>query len=257
LVFSIAAYHSSVDAPVAQAASNPTVIENQQAGSTLWQIPYAGDQLATDVGGEIKGYASATSVNKGSSIAFKVSVTPVQDYTIDIFRLGWYGGAGGRLMLSVGTLTGTTQATCPSNSNGTIACSWATAYTLAVPTSWTSGVYVAVLTNSNSFQNYILFVVRDDSRVAQILYQQPVTTYQAYNNYPDDGKTGKSLYTSNSYGAITTSGTVAASKVSFDRPYTGDGASNGGFWAWENDTVQWLEKSGYDISYSTDIDTHE
>ena len=45
--------------------------------------------------------------------------------------------------------------------------------------------------------------MRDDSRIADLLYQQSVTTYQAYNNYPDDGATGKSLYDFNSYGANT------------------------------------------------------
>jgi len=41
------------------------------------------------------------------------------------------------------------------------------------------------------------------------LYQQSVTTSQAYNNYPDDHATGKSLYEFNSYGANTMSGTTA------------------------------------------------
>jgi len=35
----------------------------------------------------------------------------------------------------------------------------APAYTLATQTSWTSGVYLATLTNSQQFQNYIVFTV--------------------------------------------------------------------------------------------------
>jgi hypothetical protein len=244
--------------PCVPSGSNPVVAENTCAGSAAWKIPTTGNQVADDANGQIKGYASATSVNKGGSIAFKVSVNPAQSYSIDVYRMGWYGGAGGRWMLNVPDLAGTKQATCPIDGNGTIQCAWATAYTLNVPTSWTSGIYLAVLTNANHFQNYIDFVVRDDSRNAQVLYQQPVTTYEAYNNYPNDGVTGKSLYTSSSFGPITTSGTVAASKVSFDRPYTGNGsAGSGGFLAWEADAVHWLERSGYDIAYSTDVDTHE
>jgi hypothetical protein len=244
--------------PCTPSGSNPIVAENTCPGSTGWLIPASGAQVANDVNKQIKGYANKTSVNKGSTIDLKVTVTPAQAFTIDIYRLGWYGGAGGRWMQSVPGLAGTTQPTCPGDANGTIQCSWATAYTLTVPSDWTSGLYVAVLTNASNYQNYISFAVRDDARPSDLLYQQPVTTYEAYNNYPSDGLTGKSLYTGDSYGSVTTSGTVAASKVSFDRPYTGNGsAGSGGFLWWEVDVVQWLERSGYDITYSTDVDTHE
>ena len=43
-------------------------------------------------------------------------------------------------------------------------------------------------------RSVVVFVVRDDSRVAAFLYQQPVTTYEAYNDYPNNGTTGKSLH---------------------------------------------------------------
>src|SRR5438093_234326 len=140
-----------------------------------------------------------------------------------------------------------------------IECQCASAYTLATQSSWTSGIYLALLTNAQAYQNYIVFVVRDDSRVAALLYQQPVTTYQAYNNYPDDNTTGKSLYAFNSNGATTISGGKNAVKVSFDRPYEGNGTGNAysqSFFSWEYPFVRWMEKSGYDVTYATDIDTH-
>jgi hypothetical protein len=86
-----------------------------------------------------------------------------------------------------------------------------------------------------------------------------VTTYQAYNDYPYDNATGKSLYEFNSYGATTVTGGKAAAKVSFDRPYLGDGTGvdwGNSVFSWEISLVRWLEKSGYDVTYSTDIDTH-
>src|SRR5438046_2408543 len=140
-----------------------------------------------------------------------------------------------------------------------IECNWAPAFTLATQTSWTSGIYLARLTNAQLFQNYIVFVVRDDSRVAPLLYQQPVTTYQAYNDYPFDNATGKSLYDFNSYGATTVTGSTRAAKVSFDRPYLGDGTGvdwGSSVFSWEVNFVRWMEKSGYDVTYSTDVDTH-
>jgi hypothetical protein len=95
--------------------------------------------------------------------------------------------------------------------------------------------------------------VRDDAHPPAILYQQSVTTYQAYNLYPDDHRTGKSLYGS-SYGPPTISGGTRAVAVSFDRPYAGDGS--GDLLKWEIHLVRWLERSGYDVGYSTDLDTH-
>src|SRR5205809_3451362 len=258
-VFCLAALVGLTLLPTTTAAqSNPIVLENQQPGTTQWQIPWGSS--ATDSAGQIKGYASAVSVNKGQNITFYVSVNPAQTYTIDVYRMGWYQGLGGRLVQHIGPLNGTLQPACPTDATtGMIECQWASAYTLATQSSWTSGIYLALLTNAQAYQNYIVFVVRDDSRVAALLYQQPVTTYQAYNNYPDDNTTAKSLYAFNSNGATTVSGGKNAVKVSFDRPYEGNGTGNAysqSFFSWEYPFVRWMEKSGYDVTYATDIDTH-
>src|SRR2546429_2075933 len=232
------------------AVDNPIVLENQQPGSGNWMW----SKLADDTAQQIKGYASATSVNQSQNITFYVSVNPVQSYTIDFYRFGWYAGAGARLRLHVGPLSGFQQATCPTDATtGTIACNWTPSYTLTVPSDWTSGVYGAMLTNDQGYQNFVVFVVKDGRR-APFLYQQSITTDQAYNDYPNDGRTGKSLYGFNSYGANTASGTTAAVKVSFDRPQADSGLGN--FYKWEMNFVRWIERSGYDVTYSTNIDTH-
>jgi hypothetical protein len=95
-----------------------------------------------------------------------------------------------------------------------------------------------------------------DGRPAGFLYQQAIATYQAYNNYPDDGVTGKSLYDYNSYGANTVAGSPRAVKVSFDRPYRGYGLVDD-FFKFDIDFIRWMEKNGYDVTYTTDVDTHE
>src|SRR4051794_3379650 len=74
----------SLNAAGAAAATNPIVAENAHAGTTAWRLQQNGRRVADDATGQIKGYASATSVNKGESLTFKVSVNPVQQYTIDI-----------------------------------------------------------------------------------------------------------------------------------------------------------------------------
>jgi hypothetical protein len=238
--------------------NNPTYSENQLAGTPNWQIALSGYSRSDDSTLQIRGYASATSINKGESITFFVTVNPVQTYTIDVYRIGWYNGSGGRLMQHIGPLNGITQpAAVYDSSTGLIACPWSASYTLAVPADWTSGIYLALLTNSRNYQSYIIFVVRDDGRTADILFQQSVTTYQAYNNYPDDNKTGKSLYDGGSYGSKTSLGTQRAVKVSFDRPYTyTDHTGAGELLHYDIFFVRWIERNGYDVCYSTDIDTH-
>jgi len=252
-----AAGNTSTAAAVTVAVSNlsPVALENQQPGADNWGMWFGG-MPADDVGKQIKGYASATSVNKGGSITFYVSVATAQTYTIDVYRMGYYQGHGGRLLQSVGPLAGQPQPPCPADVNtGMIECNWAAGYTLAVPTSWTSGVFLAKLTSSAGFQNWIVFVVRDDARQAPLVYKQPVNTYQAYNNYPNDNATGKSLYNYNSFGAPTVSGMNRAVKVSFNRPYADRGA--GQLFNWEYYFVRWIERMGYDVKYTTTVDLHE
>lgn len=251
-------------APAALAA-NPIVTENQLPGTTNWQLGRPGFQTANDTSKQIKGFASATSVNKGDSLTFYATVSPVQTFNIDFYRLGWYGGTGGRHIQHVHGVNGLTQPSCPMDPIlGLMECTnWSATYTLNVPTDWTTGVYLALLTNSQNYQTYITFVVRDDGRPSPLIYQLPVNTYQAYNNYPDDGVTGKSIYPFNSYGANTITGNRRAVKVSFDRPYRDDGAGelisahavDQG--TSDLDFIQWLEKSGYDVTYSTDVDTNQ
>src|SRR5437870_10011107 len=91
----VAAICVGVPAGVA-AAANPVVAENQQAGTSAWKL---GSLVADDVTQQVKGYASATSVSQNASITFFVSVNPVQTFNLDIYRIGWYGGLGGRLRL--------------------------------------------------------------------------------------------------------------------------------------------------------------
>ena len=234
----------------ATADTNPIVTENAQPGSGGWGL----SKLADDVNGQIKGYGSASSVTQGGSISLYVSVNPAQTYTVDVFRMGWYAGSGARKRLHAGPINGTTQAACaPDATTGMIDCGWAAGYAWTVPSDWTSGVYLTVLTNAAGYQNYVVFVVRD-GRPASFLYQWGVNTAEAYNDYPNDKLTGKSLYEFNSYGANTIAGTRRAVKVSFDRPFTGDGS--GDFFRWDVQLIRWLEKSGYDVTYSTDVDTH-
>src|SRR5215475_13298754 len=231
--------------------SNETSIENANPGTTTWQITNPA------LNREIEGYASLTSVNVGGSISFFVS-TAAPTYTMDIFRIGWYSGAGGRQMVATITLSGFVQVTPAADSFGRFECNWTNPYVLTIPTNWVSGIYLVKLTASTGQQAYIQFVVREDSRASAILFQRSVSTDEAYNNWPGPAAGGKSLYTFNS------SNSVAAVKVSYNRPYYIDTNSKnftqvgaGFFLRWEVMMLRWLERNGYDVTYCTSVDNHE
>ncbi|MGI8549802.1 MAG: N,N-dimethylformamidase beta subunit family domain-containing protein, partial [Dehalococcoidia bacterium] len=95
---------------------------------------------------------------------------------------------------------------------------------------------------------YVPLVVRQDDRASALLLQTSVNTYEAYNAWG-----GKSLYDSNSSGAATVGGGTAAVKVSFNRPYEADFGS-GHFLRYEYNLIRWIERQGYDVTYTTDAD---
>ena len=218
--------------------ANPITDENARPGTDRWQTRNS-PTLA------IAGYASATSIAAGETLRFYVTTSSDTSFTIEIFRMGWYGGLGGRRMTEAVEVTGGEQPSCPPDAEtGLIRCNWRESYSTTIPSDWVSGFYLAKLTGKPSGnQNWVMFVVRD-ARRADLVFQSMVTTYQAYNNWG-----GKSLYPTSSTGP-------QAKKVSFDRPYsTGTGAGQF-LLAWEYDMVRFLEREGYDVTYITNIDTH-
>jgi hypothetical protein len=237
------------------AGEEPRVVrENRKPGTDAWQFWRYGYERADDTAEQVKAYASHTSVDRGQVLTLFVSVNPPQAYTIDVYRIGWYGGLGGSHVATLGPLPGVTQPPCPLDERtGLISCDWTPSAALEIPPTWVSGVYLGVVRNDARFASFTIFVVRDDAHSPDVLFQSSVTTFQAYNDYPSDGRRGKSLYGS-SFGAPTVAGNTRAVRVSFDRPYAGDGA--GQFLDWEIDFVRWLERSGYDVGYTTDVDTH-
>lgn len=245
-------------------APNPIVCENALPGTTDWRLS---GPISTDTDAQIQGFASATSVDTGSSIDLLVTVAGSADWNLEIYRMGWYGGDGGRLLHSASGLTGVAQGGCtnPPQINFSRVCNWSVAsggYTLAVPTTWTTGLYLAKLeTTSTGHQAYIPFVVREDDRDAVFYYEQAVMNYQAYNRYPTSDAV--SFYTNQ------TGFQPWEKTLSFKRPYSsariarngespfgaaGDGS--GGFFTWDFPMIQWLEREGYDVSYATNIDLH-
>src|SRR5438132_879073 len=89
--------------PAKAADSNPIQIENSKAGTQGWN-DFSAD-LAPDT---LSGFGSKISVNQGDSIDFYVTTT-APSFTINIYRTGYYGGAGARLISSLGSFPGLHQ----------------------------------------------------------------------------------------------------------------------------------------------------
>ncbi len=233
-------------APARAAGLNAIQVENTYPGDPTWNNFQSAANDAT-----LSGYASATSVNHGGSIDFYVTTTAAT-FTIDIYRTGWYSGVGARKILSMGSFTGVAQSIpTPDPTTGMIAATnWTKTTTLNVPSNWTTGMYLAKLSGSNGDASFIPFVVRDDGGHEDFVLQFPFATYEAYNTWG-----GTSLYENLTNGSIWKYG--QATKVSFDRPFEPASYNGSGqYLAFDVSFVRWAEKNGFDISYTSDIDTH-
>jgi len=105
-------------------SQNPIQIENANPGTAGWLLT----NPATD--NTIAGYANLTSVNKGGQIKLFVTTTDPQ-YQISVYRMGFYQGLGGRLMLGPVTVNGTQQVIpTPNPTTGFLECNWTNPYIL-------------------------------------------------------------------------------------------------------------------------------
>jgi len=243
LVLSLAAFSCSFTF-----AQNPIVAENLLPGSpsSEWDVNLAGDL-------SIQGFATDISVEKGSTVHFKIDVaSPSTNYRIKIYRLGYYQGNGARLIEDLGDFSGTPQPFINNDPvTGLTDCSsWSESASWNVPYDAVSGVYIVKLTRAdNNGSSHMVFIVRDDLANSPILFKTSDATWQAYNHY---------RYHSLYVGPV---GVFShAVKVSYNRPfYTRDGLGGGnGTKDWlfnaEYPMIRWLERNGYNVSYTTDLD---
>jgi hypothetical protein len=234
------------------ACANPIACENANTGDaeSSWGISGAGDDT-------LQGYATSMSVDKGQTINFKIKASS-SNFHIDIYRLGYYGGAGARLMTHLGAPTGpTTQPACQTFSDtGLIDCgNWSVSASWAVPSTAVSGVYIAHLVNNSNanIESHITFVVRDDSSHSDILVMTDDETWQAYNTYG-----GNSLYQCDVACPPGNPSTYkAAFAVSYNRPFHTAEDDSGRSWLFsgaEDSMIRFLERNGYDVSYVSGVD---
>jgi hypothetical protein len=264
--------------------ANKVVAENCKPGnpSTEWDVNGSGDL-------KIQGFATDISVNAGETISFKVKADSPA-YRIDIYRLGYYGGMGARQVTSIRPSVPLPQAQPPCLTDASVQLydcgNWAVSASWEVPRDAMSGIHIARLVRedneppswapdnsrtraarpvplphaygalglgklANALKepraSHMYFIVRDDASRADLLFQTMDTTWQAYNR----------AGITSTYGSFDPARPMdRAYKVSLNRPYeTRDYRAVNLVFNAEYPMVRWLEANGYDVTYSTGLDS--
>ena len=234
--------------------------ENTKIGDPHWadgiRMEYSGDYTrrrkdssivkwmpAYDGQGPVEAWFDQTSATCGQSVGLHISGNsrPVR---IQLFRMGYYGGAGARLVDTL-TLPSTPKYSAPNVTKApesTVTTDWPIAWSLKVGTATPPGQYLVRLADGGSDSNFVPITVNDPGIKSEITFISSVLTWQAYNQWggyslykgPDSHRASRSVV------------------VSFNRPYDGDGS--GEFRYMEFPALKLAERLGIDLNYVTDID---
>jgi hypothetical protein len=231
---------------------NPIVTENALPGNPIaeWGVPDFRDN-------RIAGFSTNMSLNSGETVRFKIDVQGGANYTIKIYRIGYYAGNGARLMADLGTFSGTIQpAGNYDASTGLLDCdNWSESASWNVPSTAVSGLYIAKLERAGGGSNHIAFIVRNDASHSDLYFQLLDARHQAYNGYGGNS----------TYDGITSWPNGHAVKVSYNRPlfpynslFNTDGRGADWYMNAEYPMIRWLERNGYDVTYTSanDVDNH-
>jgi NHL repeat len=215
---------------------SPIAAENQQPGSTGWRLSAPSSGVA--------GFCDRQSYFPGDAVQVHAADATATTVTWELWRLGYYGGTGGRRVTAGGpvSLPPAAAATIDS-STGMVRAPWPVSFTIPLDDKLTTGFYVVKLIGPST-QSYVPFVVKEPTPSAPSVWPVPFNTYQAYNAW---GGTG--LY-NNSRSDWTPWHAFA---VSFDRPYL-QGSGAGQLFFADRAFITFAEGQGYDIDYVADSD---
>ena len=217
--------------------------ENAKPGTPGWQI----DPSIFDPA-KLAAFSGKDSYACGEIIYLRIHATSWW-VSAAVFRLGYYAGAGarlvwvteGRVLAGPQLASVIVQGRIASQPQQMVdAGSWSLTLGIRVDGSYPPGTYLIRISDRAGQSTYVPFTVRDDTGTKHaLLLQQATTTWQAYNKYG-----GRSFYT-----------VPGSATLSFNRPYL-EGQGSGQYLSLEYGLVYWLEKNGYDVGYWTDMDLH-
>ncbi|WP_344445584.1 N,N-dimethylformamidase beta subunit family domain-containing protein, partial [Kitasatospora nipponensis] len=211
--------------------------EAHRPGNPDWPITQAGPDRA------VEGWADRVSVLPGESFGLYVSTT-APGFTVSAYRMGWYGGARGRLVWQSERLPGVRQAAAAVDQRTRMVSTAWTKSTTVTTTGWPEGSYLLRLdADGNAGQRYVPITVRSAVTSGRTVVVNAVATWQAYNEWG-----GYNLYNGPTGGYPTRS-----LVTSFDRPYQyANGA--GLFLVYEAPLIALAEKLGIPLAYVTTTD---
>ena len=209
-----------------------------ETGDNEWRIPRS--RVAGPM--ELAGYADHVSVRSGEP--FRLFVTSSAGaYTVRAFRIGWYDGAGAKLIWTSPELPGKAQPKPILTKDRMVtATNWSPTTTVQTR-DWPAGSYLLLLRASNGKQTYVPIVIRSDTARGAVLIVSGVNTDEAYNGWG-----GYSLYA----GKPDKSHDKRSLMVTFDRPYGYNPAR--GVLHDNLPLVQLAERSGVRLAYATSVD---
>jgi hypothetical protein len=124
---------------------NPIACENTRTGTpkATWDVSGSGSAA-------LQGFTTEMSVNVGETVNFKINSTAAS-YRLDIYRMGYYGGNGARLITTVNPVGRQTQPACiTAPATGLVDCgNWAVSASWPVPATAVSGIYFARLVRTD------------------------------------------------------------------------------------------------------------
>ena len=278
-IFATASSLLLVGLPIATASSQAAALcgwdsapgwvkrENAKPGDASWgrgiPIQFAGDFSGKEAkmrkGGPFRswlapsvsasgpeGWFSSPSATCNQDIGLHISGNG-EPVTIRVFRMGFYGGTGARLISE--TITKPIPhyfVPRPTKSpESLLITDWPAAWDFKVTNRTLPGQYLIRLDDKNGDSNFVPIMVTNPESKSPVTFISSVLTWQAYNEWG-----GYSLYKGPNLTRRS-----RAMVVSFDRPYDGDGG--GQFRYMEFPIVRLAEKLGIDLNYITDLELNK
>ena len=194
--------------------------ENLKKGDVKWDadvpLRFSADFTRRKEVPRIEGYLSSASATCGETVS--LTTVGATKFQVEIYRMGYYKNTGARLIRTL---------TSPKS--------------IMVDSKMVPGQYLLKLRSLKRASTFVPLVITG-SGANDLTFVSSVLTWQSYNQWG-----GESLYKGADGNRET-----AASVVSFDRPYDGDGS--GQFRYMEQPLITLMEKAGLDINYITDFE---
>lgn len=191
----------------------------------------------------VEGWFDRSSAGCGESASLHISGNG-KPVTVKVFRMGYYGGAGARLIES-STVSSVPEYSAPKITRppeSTVTTDWPVAWSLKIDAQTPPGQYLIRLDDAGKDSNFVPLTILDPNIKSEITFVSAVLTWQAYNQWG-----GYSLYKGPDSRRATRS-TVS----SLNRPFDGDGS--GQFRYMQFPILKIAERLGIDMNYITDID---